>query len=405
MKRYDCIICGAGLAGFAAAIGASQAGAKVLLLDRMPGVGGTAVYTITPVLSGWRNKSICNGAGILLADKLRQYNAFDWRSTKIVTDEDSLQRAMTAVLQEHNIDILCNATLCRVDRQNDRINSVTVTTAGGLLEFAADNFVDATGDAVLSLLAGAETIVPAEDESMTKTLMFKVRNVKNFDRDEVVKLFNENVSEFPVKIQNSFMGLPLIDSDEVLLNLTAVTGNAADPAELSRMYNELTIQIAPVMVFLKKYIPCFANAVVSKTAPLTGVRYTRTVRGLRTLTMMDMHNPQMPPEPVAFCGNYIGGHYIKHFASPWGNEIKGNPAVPYGAIKVKGISNLLTGGRIIDVEPQVISAVRLAAQCLATGQAAGVAAALGVPDYQTLYTELDRQNCMQWLKDINRNTI
>ena len=108
----------------------------------------------------------------------------------------------------------------------------------------------------------------------------------------------------------------------------------------------------------------------------------------------------MPPEPVAFCGNYIGGHYIKHFSSPWGNEIKGNPAVPYGAIRVKGVSNLLTAGRIIDVEPQIISAVRLAAECLATGQAAGIAAALGVPDYQTLYAELDRQECLEWLKEM-----
>ena len=400
IKKYDCIIAGAGLAGFAAAVGASKAGAKVLLFDRMPGVGGTAVYTITPVLSGWSNKCICNNAGLLLADKLKQYNAFDWRGTKIVTDEDSLQRAMTDVLQEHNVDILCGATLCRVERKHDRICSVKLMTSGGLLEFSADNFVDATGDAALSLLAGAETIVPAEDESMTKTLMFKVRNVRNFDKEEVVKLFNEHVSEFPVKIQNAFMGLPLIDKDEVLLNLTAVTGNAADPAELSRMYNELTLQIAPVMEFLKKHIPCFANAVVSKIAPVTGVRYTRSVRGLRTLTMLDIHNPQMPPEPVAFCGNYIGGHYIKHFSSPWGNEINGNPAVPYGAIRAKGVSNLLTAGRIIDVEPQIISAVRLAAECLATGQAAGIAAALGVPDYQTLYAELDRQECLEWLKEM-----
>ena len=191
------------------------------------------------------------------------------------------------------------------------------------------------------------------------------------------------------------MGLPLLDKDEVLLNLTAVTGNAADSDEMSRMYDELVQQIAPVMEFLRANIPHFSDAVVTKIAPVVGVRFTRTVRGERTLTMADMHNAETPPEPVALCGNYLGGHYIKQYNSPWGKEITGNPAIPYGAIKVKGIANALTAGRIIDVEPQVISAVRLAAQCLATGQAAGIAAALGVPDYSVLKKELDRQKCMQ----------
>ena len=54
MKKYDVIIAGGGVSGFAAAIGASQAGARVLLFDRQPSVGGTAVYAMTPVLGGWK---------------------------------------------------------------------------------------------------------------------------------------------------------------------------------------------------------------------------------------------------------------------------------------------------------------------------------------------------------------
>ena len=395
MAQYDCIICGAGLSGFAAAIGAAESGAKVMLFDRMPSAGGSAVYALTPVLSGWNNGSTGSACGKLLADKLDSMGAFEWRQNKLITDEDSLQKAMTSLLSEHNVTTLYNATLCSVEKQKNRIVSVGVMTSGGMLNFTADTFVDASGDGVLSLLAGAEIITPSPEESMTKTVMFKVRNVKGFERETVKKLFSDHVEDFPVKIQNQFMGLPLLDKDEVLLNLTAVSGNAADPQELSVMYDQLTEQIEPIMEFLRKYIPCFADAVVTKVSPIAGIRYTRSVKGERTLTMEDIHNPQTPPEPVAFCGNYIGGHYIKQFSSPWGNEITGKPAVPYGAIKVKGISNLLTAGRIIDVDPKAISAVRLAAQCLATGQAAGIAAALKIPEYSELKKELDRQKCMQ----------
>ena len=55
-------------------------------------------------------------------------------------------------------------------------------------------------------------------------------------------------------------------------------------------------------------------------------------------------------------------------------------------------------GKIIDVEPRAISAVRLAAGCMSSGQAAGIAAALNVPEYPVLRKELERQNCMFWLE-------
>lgn len=406
MKKFDCIIAGAGLSGFAAAVGASAAGAKVLLLDSMPCVGGTAVYTITPVLSGWRKAEWCTGVGQILSDKLRKNNAYFWSNTcRILAHEDKLQRAMLEVLQDHGVEMLFNAPLCGVKRSQDRIESVTVTTSGGLLELGANTFVDATGSAALSVLAGAETVVPDDEVSMTKTLMFKVRNVKGFDRDEVRSLFKEHVSEFPVKIQNSFMGLPLPETGEVLLNLTAVTGNAADPDVFSAMYGELFAQIDTIMEFMRRNIPCFSEAVVTKVAPVVGVRYTRSVRGLCRIEMDDLFNQKMTSEPVAFCSDYIGGHYVKKYESPWGAKVIGDPAVPYGAIRARGVSNLLTAGRIIDIDPRAVTAIRLAAQCIGTGQAAGIAAALGVPDYQTLYAELDRQNCMQWLKDVKNKTI
>ena len=398
MCRYDCIVAGAGASGFAAAVGAAQAGAKVLLVDRMPAAGGSAVYTMTPVLSGWRNDSWGKAVGSMLAEKLQKYGACDWRVCRLVTSEDYLQKAMMEILEDFYVDTLFNATLCGVSCSDDRIEKISVMTSGGIREYSAANFVDATGDAVLSRLAGAEIIIPDDSESMTKTLMFKVRNVHGYDRDEVKALFKEHIGDFPVKIQDSFMGLPLLCEEEMVLNLTAVTGNAADPEALSRMYKELCDQVGPIMDFLRRYIPCFADAVVTKLAPGVGVRYTCSVRGLRTLSMDDMHNPQMPPEPIAGCGSYIGGHFIKGYSSPWGKEITGNPAVPYGAIRAAGLKNLLTAGRIIDVDPRAVTAIRLVAQCLATGQAAGIAAALNVPEYDVLFRELERQGCVDWMK-------
>ncbi len=391
MKKYDCIVAGAGVSGFAAAIGARQAGASVLLFDREHSVGGTAVYALTPVLGGWHRDHRIGGAADMLIEYLEKHNAVCWRNNNADTEEDVLQQAMLTLLEQAGVEMLFDAELAGAACQGNRIISVKIQHGGVVEEFSADNFVDATGDAVLAVMAGALTTVPPPELSMTKTLMFKVSDLHGFDKTSIKKRFREK--SFPVANQNEFMGTQLLNENEAILNLTAAVGNAADSAEYERMKLELAGQIPVIVEWLRKEFPEFADIKVVKTASKMGVRYTRSIVGRRQLTMSDMANPEPPAEPVATCGSYIGGHYIDCYASPWGHSITGKPAIPYGALRSKNIDNLLAAGRIIDVDPKVISAVRLCANCMASGHAAGVAAALNIPEYKELEKELIRQNC------------
>jgi hypothetical protein len=52
--------------------------------------------------------------------------------------------------------------------------------------------------------------------------------------------------------------------------------------------------------------------------------------------------------------------------------------IPYGCLLPEKVENLLAAGRCISVDTAVHNCVRLIPACLATGQAAGTAAALGV---------------------------
>ena len=392
MKKYDVIIAGGGVSGFAAAIGASQAGARVLLFDRQPSVGGTAVYAMTPVLGGWKADRQGGGVADMLKEYLEERNELIWRGSNADTEEECLQNAMLALLEEAHVDMLFDAELVSAKCAADRIASITVKQNSELLEFAADNFVDATGEAALALAAGALTIVPPVELSMTKTLMFKVRNIKSFDKVSINKRFREK--EFPIPGQDKFMGTQLLRDNEANLNLTAVVGDASLPEERERMYRELQNQVPVIVEWLRKEFPEFAELEVVRVAPILGVRYTRSIVSRRQLVLADMQNTEPPPEPVGFCGSYIGGHYINGYSSPWGHVITGRPAIPYGALRSANISNLLACGRIIDVDPRVISAVRLCVNCISSGQAAGIAAALDIPDYEVLAEELKRQKCL-----------
>ena len=391
MKKYDVVIAGAGISGFAAALGARQAGATVLLFDRREAVGGTAVYALTPIISGWPEDQRGGGVADMLKEYLTSRGELIWRNGNADTEEDALQNAMQQLLAQAGVDVLVNAELISADVTDKKITSVTVKTPEGKIGIFADNFVDASGDAALAVAAGALTQVPPVELSMTKTLMFKVRNLKSFDKASIKERFRKKV--FPVAHQNEFMGTQLLNENEAILNLTAAIGNAVDPADYARMNDELAAQVPVIVEWLRKEFPEFADIEVVKTAPAMGVRSSRSIVGRSTLDLSDMENTLPPPEPVAICGRYIGGHYIDCYSSPWGHSIPGNPAIPYGALRSKNIDNLLACGRIIDVDPKVISAVRLCVSCMASGQAAGVAAALKVPEYEILKKELIKQNC------------
>ena len=62
-------------------------------------------------------------------------------------------------------------------------------------------------------------------------------------------------------------------------------------------------------------------------------------------------------------------------------------------LKMVSIQKLLNLS-IIGVQPELISAIRLNVTCIASGQAAGIAAALNIPPYEVLRKELLRQNCL-----------
>ena len=60
--------------------------------------------------------------------------------------------------------------------------------------------------------------------------------------------------------------------------------------------------------------------------------------------------------------------------------------IPYRALLAQKIDNLLAAGRHISADPLAIGAVQLIPQCVQTGQATGVAAAVAVKDGSTAHT-------------------
>ena len=390
--HYDVIVCGGGPAGFGAAIGAVRTGKKVLLLDKNSGPGGVAVYCGCPVFSGIRDFNAATRSGIAgeFAQAMEK-DAFIVNNITMNSSEFAIGQTMTEMLKTSGVDMLFYATLHNVRLQGNRIKEITVCACGRNYNFSAENFVDATGDAVLSRLAGAEILPYRVEETMTKTVLFRVSGVKDFDKPKLMELFPK--LDFPLSYQNRFMGTIVGDGQEILLNLTAVSGDALDAFELTRMDIELREQIPVVLEWIKKKLPGFENCRLSAVAPVIGVRSSCNIKGKEVITCDDLDNNTPVTEPVARGSRSYGEHYIHSFNSPWRKANDGSRAIPYGALLPEKLENLCVGGRCISIETRAVTAVRLMPVCMATGQAAGIAAALGIPEYSKVKIELQKQKC------------
>ncbi len=389
---YDVIVIGAGPGGFAAAFAASQRGARVLLIDQNSGPGGVASFSGCPVFSGFSSlePGRYNAAANALIEELSNLGMAKIVGHTLSSSEMAVQLAMSRLLRKNAANMLFYATLVGVKLDGRRIKSLQVFCAGQQLHFSAPYFVDASGDAVLAHLAGAEVLCGTLDESMTRTVLFKLNGVKNFDKSSLKERFASK--RFPYPIQDCFMGTTLCDGT-VLMNLTAVAGDALDAWDLTRMDLELREQVMVILHWLQKEFPEFADANVVAVAPRIGVRASRNIVGRTMLRSADIDGQLPVAEPVALGKRSYGDHYVLSFSSPWRKNHAGVQPIPYGALLARGVDNLAAAGRCIGIETKFVSCIRLMPCCIATGMAAGTAAAMRFPEYKSLADALLEQNC------------
>jgi hypothetical protein len=201
-------------------------------------------------------------------------------------------------------------------------------------------------------------------------------------------------------------------SGEWAFNATRVlAADGSDSVSLSAAEAEGRRQVFEMIdAFLKPHVPGFEGAFVSWTAPKIGVRETRRIVGAYTLTRDDIWNF------VSFDDAICHGSYPIDVHSPTGSDTEfphdhfyggRHWSIPYRSLVPLNVRNLLVGGRCLSSEHEALAAVRVMANTMATGEAAGTAIALaqkvGIDpadlDPQVLRTQLRAQGA--WLPELN----
>ncbi|XID93523.1 FAD-dependent oxidoreductase [Paenibacillaceae bacterium WGS1546] len=414
----DVVVVGGGPAGIAAAIAAGRQGSRTVLVERYGFVGGMSTAAM---VYPWMTFHADSGEQVIrgipqdIVDRLmaRGGSPGHLRDTvgfvHTVTPyrPEIYQVVATEMLREAGVELLLHSFMDEAEASDGTIRAVRVTTKSGKIELKAKVFVDTSGDADAAYLSGAKTLQGRDGDlqSQPMTMKFRMRGVDlaavkqymiehpdNFYKKTPVKELPElpltGVCGFYSQWQAS--GVPINRDqvlfftgpaeDEVLINCTRVQGlDGTNVEDLTRAEEEGRRQVLMMSEFLVRDVPGFAKASVSAVGAQIGIRETRRVVGLYSLTKEDVVSGRKFEDAIARSGYPIDIHDPsgKGVAASW---IAGDGAydIPYRCLVPQDTRNLLAAGRCISTTHEALATTRLTPSCMATGQAAGTAAALAV---------------------------
>lgn len=395
MKKYDLIVVGGGQAGCAAALAGARGGLSVLLLEAAGALGGAPVTCLVNPFMLWTTKVDDNGEkkafplsqGIFteIHRALEEDGIFAEPHEGLSFHEETLKVILDRKMAEAGVDVLFHATLCGVKCDGRAVKSVSVATVGGVLEFEADGFIDATGDATLSAYAGVPFQLGRASDSLCQpmTLCFRICNVETEAAwkswDKIQALYKEAQADGRVTNPRENVLIFGTRLPGVLhFNTTRVVKHdPTDPFSVSKAEAIARGQVVELFKLLKGNIPAFKNAALASTAASIGVRESRMIEARHVLTQEEIVAGTHFPDGIA-AGNYDidihspDGSGTSHYYFPDGVYY----TIPYRCLLPKALDNLIVAGRCIGATHEAQASVRIMPICICMGEAAGTAAAL-----------------------------
>ena len=409
--HYNLIVVGGGFAGAAAAISAAREGVKVLLLDKSGFLGGAPgncyINPFMPYTTkiGGVPTPLSDGIFTEILKRLDKMGGL--HQNRSTFSEEILKLVLDDMAEESGVDVLFHAYLSGVEFAGRKVKSVTITGKGGSETFTADYFVDATGDADLTAMAGRPCRIGREGDHLCQpmTLCFRLSNVDVDLAFQNTRKINELYKQFQQagKIKNpreDVLKMRHVAPGVLHLNSTRVVKRSPfSLTDLSIAEREARRQMFELYQFLKGNCEGFENSVLLSSAPEIGVRESRMIDGLYTLTVEDLKGCVKFDDAIAACNYDIDIHNpegsgTSHYYFPEGEYY----TIPYRSLIPKGADNLLVAGRCISGSHEAQASFRIMPTCCSTGQAAGIAAAVAVQSKKAV-PDADIQKIQRLLRE------
>ncbi len=432
----DVLVIGGGPAGLCAALSAARHGADTLLIEQQAFCGGMATAgQVAPFMTCYDsggNIMWIRGLFEEIVDRLvRAGDAIHPSEVDAGTaftsyiqvghihvtpfKAEGLKLLADEMLGEAGVRVMYHTSFVDAEVKNEKIERVIVSCKEGLRAITAKYVVDCSGDADCAAAAGVECVLGnGAGRIQPATMFFRIGNVDTArvdadiyeNRDNFYRKDGVNYRSLHWWVQKAreagdwdldrvsiglFRG---VDPDEFSINTSRIMGIDGTKSEsLTRGEIEGRKQVKQIFDFLVKYVPGCENAKLLQTGNTLGIRETRHICGLKTLTVDDLLECKVPEDSILLAANSVDVH--GRFG-PRSNEYIALPegrcyGIPYGTMVPVHFENLLVAGRSISAESEAAGAIRVMPPCMGIGQAAGTAAALALMENADVRTlDVDR---------------
>ena len=215
---------------------------------------------------------------------------------------------------------------------------------------------------------------------MPATLVFRladvdVTRVRSLSREEKREIVLQGIKQRELYWEGLSFATTPANNDAICL-MSRISGfDVLNDEELSQTEMAGRQQVKTIVNFLRRKVPGFEKCYIAGIAPRVGVRESRRIVGVYTLTDEDMFDNRLFEDVVALCGGPLDIH--DHKGSGILLKMLDHPfQIPMRCLLPVSIDGLVVTGRTISATRQVSSTIRNMPTVMALGQAAGTIAAL-----------------------------
>lgn len=388
----DVLVVGSGSAGAIAAITAAQQGARVTLVERYGFMGGTSTQVLDTFYGfytpGSEAKKVVGGVPDQVINALIESNRAILRPNTygagqgITYDPQALKILWETLATQAGVRLLYHTFVVDVLMEQGRIRGVVAVNKGGFFELPARIIIDASGDADVAVAAGVSYEGAEHGAVQSLTTTFSMINV---DTDRARSVKKAQLHELMGEAIGQGYALPrkegsihITPFDGVMVtNMTRVGAvNAIDAVALTEAEIEGRRQADEYARFLIDKVPGYEKAIMGQLSHQIGVRESRRIYGRYRLTKNDVVAARDFEDAIARCGAPIEDHHAgsdtKWLYLPDGATY----GIPYRCLLPETVEGLLVVGRCFSAEHDAHASARSMGQCMAMGQAAGMAAVI-----------------------------
>ena len=419
LMSTDIVVVGGGTTGPFAAISAARQGKHVVMIERFGSLGGNLTLGLNTKPSGallgglpleiWNLARSAGGAG----DDYMALTKTGGVKIASPCDPEIMKILLTRLCVDAGVQILFETFVSAPVIEGGAITGVIVESKAGRQVINAKVVIDCSADGDMAAKANAPFVMGSggSEETMQPVSMYFTMSHVDLQRladwsrtsDDIparaipdtaeglgyglwLTGFNKSLRKFQeetgIKLQRDNITLKTANGLMYVNGTRVQDVDIFSPAEFSAAIVECYRQIEGVAKFLRERIPGFEHAGIGQISGALGVRETRHVLGEYTLTGDDTLQGHSFVDSIAVDASALDIH------DPKGGDVdfRGLPPyeIPYRCMVPLKVEQLLIAGRAISADHTAHARSRNMPACMATGQAAGIAAAVAIDEGVTV---------------------